>query len=110
MEQNEATILKKGYSKEEKQELIASWQRSGKSRAAFSKDGGINYHTLISWTTSKKKKQRSVKPEPASAGFSEVKLAPSTDGKLFARIGFGKTSIDIFQPVSSQYLKELADA
>ncbi len=47
MEQNEATILKKGYSKEEKQELIASWQRSGKSRAAFSKDGGINYHTLI---------------------------------------------------------------
>ena len=110
MEQNEAIISKKGYSKEEKQELIASWQRSGKSRAAFSKDGGINYHTLISWTTSKKKKQRSVKPEHILAGFSEVKLAPSTDGKLFARIGFGKSSIDIFQPVSSQYLKELADA
>ncbi len=47
MEQNEATISKKGYSKEEKQELIASWQRSGKSRVAFSKEVGINYHTLI---------------------------------------------------------------
>ncbi|MBL0339748.1 MAG: transposase [Bacteroidetes bacterium] len=53
MEQTDATFIKKTYSQEEKQALIEGWKQSGKSRMAFSKEHGINYHTLISWVAPK---------------------------------------------------------
>jgi hypothetical protein len=111
MEQTDATFIKKTYSLEEKQALIESWKQSGKSRMAFSKEHGINYHTLISWVAPKKKKQQiKVKRDNIPAVFSEVKMPPLNGSILFARISIGKTSIDLFQPVSSDFILRLLNA
>lgn len=111
MEQTDGTFIKKTYSLEEKQALIEGWKQSGKSRMAFSKEHNINYHTLISWVAPKKKKQQiKVKSVSIPAGFSEVKMPTLNGSILFARISIGKTSVDLFQPVSSDFIMRLLQA
>ncbi|MBL0341660.1 MAG: transposase [Bacteroidetes bacterium] len=93
MEQTDGTFIKKTYSSEEKQTLIEGWKQSGKSRMAFSKEHGINYHTLISWVAPKKKKQQvKVKSDRIPPTFSEVKMPALNGSTVFARISIGKSS------------------
>ena len=111
MDQTDTTFIKKTYSLEEKQTLIESWKQSGKSRMAFSKEHGINYHTLISWVAPKKKKQQvKLKTERNQSGFSEVKIPTLNSSTVFARISIGKSSVDLFQPVSSDFILRLLNA
>jgi hypothetical protein len=111
METNEATISLRGHSAKEKQQLIESWKQSGKSRMDFCKERGINYHTFISWINPKKqKKLPKVKPVKVSSGFSEVKLTSPVTGNLFAQIVIEKTQVNLFHPVSADFLKRLLGA
>lgn len=108
METNGVIISHRGHSAEEKQLLIESWKKSGKSRMDFSKERGINYHTFISWINPKKQKKfPKVKPVNVSSGFSEVKIASPVKGNLFAQIVFEKTQLNLYQPVSADFLKRL---
>ena len=108
MESDDAVVYKKGVSTQEKQALIESWKQSGKTKTIFCKERGVNYYTFMSWINPKKQtksyKTRMQKDVPA---FTEVKIASSTPGNLFARISVGKTSVDLFQPVSSDFIRRL---
>jgi transposase-like protein len=111
MEAGEKRVLKKEYSPQQKASIIESWNQSGKSRMEFSREHGINYHTLIFWTTPKKKRSKELpKAEREQGGFSEVKLPPKSSDTLFARISFGQTSVDIFQPVNPDFLRRILHA
>ena len=50
----------------EKDELIALWKQSGKSRKLFCNDQGLNYNSFVSWHKEQKAK---VKTE---TGFSQT--------------------------------------
>ena len=111
METGDKSIPKKEYTAAEKQALVASWKQSGKTMMAFSKTIGVNYHTFINWIHPKKQKKSSkVRDGKAVTGFSEIIMPASVPGNLFARVSFGKTQLDFYQPVSSDFLKQLLSA
>lgn len=108
MDTGDTNIYKKEYSAAEKQELVAKWKQSGKTMMAFSKTIGVNYHTFINWIHPKKqKKSAKVRSGKEVKGFSELIMPASAPGNLFARISFGKTQLDLHQPVSADFLKRL---
>lgn len=111
METGETSISKKEYTAAEKQALVASWKQSGQSMIAFSRTIGVNYHTFINWIKPKKQKKpvKAGRGKPAS-GFSEIVLPASDNGNLFARIAIGKTQLDIYRPVSADFLLRLLNA
>ena len=111
METNSENILRKGTTPHERQAIIMRWKESGKSKKEFCSENGINYYTLMSWLTPKKKhKAKQSKPIHAEESFSEVKLPSKFSSNIFARISFGKSSVDIFQPVSPDFLLRLLNA
>ena len=97
--ETENKIIKKGRSRQEKEELLSQWKQSGKSRKEFCQEQGINYGTFVTWPHEYNRKVK--------AGFKEVKLvqpAPS----LFAQVYFPSgIRVDIFQQFSSDYFRSL---
>jgi len=111
MEANVEKITKKGTTTLERQAIIGRWKESGKSKKDFCSENSINYYTLMSWLTPKKKhKAKQSKPIQEEESFSEVKLPSKFSSNLFARISIGKTSVDLFQPVSSDFLRRILNA
>jgi len=108
MEANEVKITKRSSSPQDRQAIIQHWKDSGKSKKEYCSENGINYYTLMSWLTpSKKHKLKQSKPEDPGERFSEIKLPTKSSEALFARISIGKTSVDLFQSVSPDYLRRL---
>jgi hypothetical protein len=108
METSDGKMIKKGTSPEQREAFIVSWKESGKSKKEFCSESGINYCTFISWLTPQKKhKVKQIKSEPPAARFSEIKLPQKSSEVLFARLSLGKSSLDLFQPVSADFLKRL---
>ena len=96
------------FTSAEKQLLVAKWKKSGQTKMEFSKSIGVNYHTFINWISPKKLRKVSKLNSTNSAGvFSELKITAPQPANLFARIAVGKTSVDLFQPVSAGFLKQL---
>jgi len=111
MEANVEKITKKGTTTLERQAIIGRWKESGKSKKEFCIESGINYYTLMSWLDPKKKhRAKSLKREQPEERFSEVKLPQKSPAALFARISFGKTSVDLFQVVSPDFLRRILNA
>lgn len=111
METSDGKIVKKGTSPEQREAIIVSWKESGKSKKAFCSESGINYCTFISWLTPQKKhKVKQSKSEPLDARFSEIKLPRKSSEVLFARISLGKSSLDLYHPVSPDFLLRLMNA
>ena len=108
METSNTVITNKEYSAVEKQALVAGWKQSGQTMMAFSKSIGVNYHTFINWIKPKKKTKRAKagNGKPV-AGFTEVAMPALSNGNLFARVAFGRTQLDLYQPVSAGFLKQL---
>jgi hypothetical protein len=108
METSEAKIAKKGTTSQERQTIIQRWRESGKSKKDFSNENNINYYTLMSWLTPPKKhKDKRTKSDLSGNQFSEIKLPPKSSESLFARIVTGKSSIELFQPVSPDFLRRI---
>lgn len=102
---SEVKITRKWHSAQERSEIINRWKESGKSKQEFCNEYGIKYHTLMKWLTrSRKHKFHRSNPGQPDHGFSLVKLVSGPTGSLFARICVGKLSVDLFQPVSPEYL------
>lgn len=104
METGSEKITKKNFTTAERNAVIAEWKQSGKSKISFSREQGINYYTLVAWTSSGKKKPKSLQKQ---SGFSEIKIIGTEKEQLFAKVMVGKTVVDFYQPVSAAYLKEL---
>ena len=108
METSNTVIAKKEYSAAEKQALVSDWKQSGKTMMAFSRTIGVNYHTFINWIKPKKKNKRAKAAKAKLvACFSEIAMPALSNGNLCARVAFGKTQLDLYQPVSAGFLKEL---
>ena len=61
-----SNVEKKWRTRQEKDELIALWKQSGKSRKLFCIDYGLNYHSFVSWHQQHKAKAKT------ETGFSQV--------------------------------------
>jgi len=109
METSAPIEVKKSFSAEQKQQLIREWKQSGQTRLAFAKDNGINYYTLVSWVSSKKKKSKISKEARPGSGFVQVAVADK-GSTTFARISFTNHTLELFNPVSADYLKSLLKA
>ncbi|MBK8873031.1 MAG: hypothetical protein IPN13_03550 [Bacteroidetes bacterium] len=78
METNAQTVVKKSFSKEERHQIIQNWEKSGQSKPVFAKENGINYHTLVSWMSPKKKIIKVISNEkPFEIRNSEIYLITS---------------------------------
>ena len=108
--ESQALKTKKGTSLPERQAIVQRWKESGKSKKDFCSENGINYFTLMSWLTPSKNKAKQLKPPPTAEGFSEIKLLQKISPNLFARISMGKSSVDLYQPVSPDFLVRLLTA
>ena len=96
----EHKVEKKWRTRQEKDELIALWKQSGKSRKLFGNDQGLNYNSFVVWNKEQKSKQ---KTEPE---FSE--LAVQSRERLFAQIHLpGELRIDFYQPLSAEFIRTL---
>ena len=106
MESNVAAESKKSFSKEEKQQIIRHWEQSGQTKPVFAKEKGINYHTLVSWITPKRKKVKISSGEKPVKGFSQVNFGG--DALIaFVRITTAHHKLELLQPVSADFLKTL---
>ena len=61
-----SNVEKKWRTRQEKDELIALWKQSGKSRKLYCNDQGLNYNSFVSWHQQHKAKAKS------ETGFSQV--------------------------------------
>ncbi len=97
--ETENKIIKRGRSRQEKEQLLAQWKQSGKSRKEFCQEHGINYGTFVTWPHEYNRKGKS--------GFKEVKLVqPATS--LFAQVYFPSgIRVDFFQQISSDFFRSL---
>ena len=97
--ETENKIIKKGRSREEKEQLLSEWKSSGKTRKEFCLDRGINYGTFATWP-------RECNGLSASA-FKELKLSTPGAG-IFAQIHFPSgVRIEFYQPIPSDILLSL---
>ena len=88
--------------REQKQELISQWEKSGKSRKVFCEENGIGYNSLVGWCKQFKD------PEP-STGFAEVQLTQSS--ALFAQVHLpGGIKIDFYQPIPADFIRPFVKA
>ena len=71
-----SNVEKKWRTRQEKDELIAQWKLSGKSRKLFSEDRGLNYNSFVTWHKEQKAKAKS------ETGFAHVIV--QSGEKLFA--------------------------
>lgn len=97
--ETENNIVKKGRSRQEKEQLVALWKQSGKSRKEFCIEQGLNYNTFVTWPYELEGKRPS--------GFKEVKFE-NPDNSLFAQIYFPNgVRVDLLKPTSLDFLKTL---
>ena len=108
METNEVKITRKWYTQFEKQQIIDHWKESGKSKREYCHESGVNYYTLMKGLSRKRKhKSPSSKRRQSDSCFLQVKLPPASTGNPFVRIYIGKTTVDLYDPVSSDFLFQL---
>ncbi len=99
--ENQSQSNRKRYSPEEKQQIIDQWKQSGLSRQAFSRQNNLSYYSLIFWT--KKKRNRN---KPVSNEFIPLKIKSGSEN-IFAQIETGSRRIQLYQPVTATFLKQL---
>lgn len=93
-------VEKKWRTRQEKDELIAQWKQSGKSRKLFCIEQGLNYNSFVTWHKEQKAKS---KTEP---GFSQVVV--QSGEKLVAQLHLpGELRIDLYQPLSAEFIRAL---
>ena len=98
--ETENNVEKKWRSRQEKEFLIAQWLQSGKSRKVFCVEHRLNYSSFVTWHKEQKVKLK------AESGFTEVTVQSSE--RLFAQIHFpGELRIDLFQPLSHEFIRSL---
>lgn len=89
------------YSPEEKQQIIGQWKQSGLNRQAFCRANNLSYHTLIHWTRKPRTRKQS-----KSSEFIPIKIKSGTE-TIFAQIETGGKRIQLYQPVTANFLKQL---
>ena len=95
-----SNVEKKWRTRQEKDELIALWKQSGKSRKLFYNDQGLNYNSFVSWHQQHKAKAKS------ETSFSQV-IVQSVE-KLFAQLHLHyELRIDLYQPLSAEFIRAL---
>ena len=95
-----SNVEKKWRTRQEKDELIALWKQSGKSRKLFCIDQGLNYNSFVSWHQQHKAKAKS------ETGFSQVIV--QSGEKIFAQLHLpGEIRIDLYQPLSAEFIRAL---
>ena len=47
--ENQNNLLKKVFTKEEKEHYISRWQAGGKSKMKFAAENGLKYYTFVNW-------------------------------------------------------------
>ena len=96
----EHKVKKKWRPRQEKDELIALWKQSGKSRKLYCNDQGLNYNSFVSWHQQHKAKGKT------ETGFSEVIVQGGE--KMFAQLNLsGELQIDLYQPLSAEFIRAL---
>lgn len=70
------------YSSEYKSEVLAAFQKSGMSGAAFAQKCGIKYPTFASWIAKSKDRRGTSSSEPSEQSFliAEIGSPPSAEG------------------------------
>lgn len=69
------------WSKQQRMELLAEYERSGISQAAFARRAGVRYPTFAHWVQEARRQPRGLtgpKPRAAAPRFAEVRLAADT--------------------------------
>jgi len=100
-------ISKTSYSDREIEDLISAWKESGKSKIAFCRERGVKYYTFIAWFSKRGTSKRKAKTQQIGTGFSQIKIR-SGSSATFAEIKFmDGCSLNIFQPVSPEFLRSL---
>ncbi len=89
------------YSPEEKQQIIEQWKKSGLSRQDYCRQNNLSYYSLILWTKKKYNRSKSVPKE-----FIPLKIKPCSEN-IFAQIEAAGKRIQLYQPVSANFLKQL---
>ena len=117
---DDSTIIRAGsdgrlrYSPDQKQSLLAAFDRSGISAMAFARQHGIQYQTFIVWL----RKRREQGPTPAldsAAGASGFAVCPGDDAMLPAalnvldRFHIAKKLGEAIDEIRRQEVKQLAD-
>ena len=98
--ENQNNLLKKVFTKEEKEHYISRWQAGGKSKMKFAAENGLKYYTFVNWCHTLLPKN---KKEPSA--FTEVKL--SVHKTIFAEVQKGGLSIKFYQPLPLEYFQLL---
>lgn len=92
---------KSRYSAEEKQAFISQWKRSGLSRQAFCRQHKMSYYSFMNWMR---------KDRPARKEFSSTFIPleiKSNNEQMFAQIEVRGKRIQLYQPVSAIFLKQI---
>ena len=89
------------YNAEEKSQIIERWKQSGLSRLSFCRQYNLSYYSLSYWI--KKKRSRG---KVISSGFIPIQVKSSTD-QIFAQIETNGKRIQLYQPVTAYFLKQL---
>ena len=86
-----STIIRTGsdgrlrYSREQRQDLLEAFDRSGLSAMSFSRQHGVSYQTFIAWL--RKRRECGGSHQPDAPAFAEVMLQePSHDPSVGLRI------------------------
>ena len=95
-----SNVEKKWRTRQEKDELIALWKQSGKSRKLYCNNQGLNYNSFFSCHQQHKAKAKT------ETGFSEVIV--QSGEKLFAQLHLlRELRIDLHQPLLAEYIRAL---
>jgi len=62
------------WPKQRRDELLAEYERSGLSQAAFARSAGVRYPTFAHWVQEARRAPRGLKPRTAAPRFAEVRL------------------------------------
>ena len=95
------------YSKQQREDFIRQWKASGMSKKEFCELHPINYYTFITWLNPKKQGSSIITASKQSKHFSQMHLPPPVTSALFARIVTGKSTIELFHPVSGEFIRQL---
>ncbi len=98
----ETTTLSRRYSDLERQELIAQWKQSGKSKVTFCKERELSYYSFNDWI--KRGNKKSIKQK---SSFVPITIKNS-EGSIFAQLILKNgTSVNIYKQVDVNYLTAL---